>query len=71
MKNINSEQCPQLIIIVYSIDLLLFYCYCIKEDDDDVLTFSRIFTIAVLIPEIPVLNGNDPSGRSVIGFTHS
>jgi hypothetical protein len=49
------------------------YCYTIEEeskveDDYILLIFSNISTIAVLMPQIPVLNENDPSGWS---FTHS
>ena len=33
--------------------------------------FFKISAIAILIPKIPVLNGNDPCGWSVIGFIHS
>ena len=35
------------------------------KEGEDVLIFSRISAITVLIPEIPVLNGNEPSGWSV------
>jgi hypothetical protein len=42
-----------------------------SQKTNQTLIFSRISTIAVLIPQIPVLNGNDPFGWSVIGFTHS
>ena len=42
-----------------------------REEDDIFLIFSTMSAIAVLIPEIPVLNGNEPPGWSVMGCIHS
>jgi hypothetical protein len=35
------------------------------------MVFLSIFTITVLIPELPVLKGNDPSEWRVIGFIYT